>query len=125
VCLYARQLQVSVFMPVSLGQWLSDAGLRGSVVEAVAASARVDKGRVWLFRATPVVDEGVRRRLLGLDTETTVVRAAVRDGEAFHRLDERLEQAHPRLRGARGQWTPGSRVRVLGGPGFLKGVAYI
>ena len=129
VCLYTRQLQVSVVVPVPLGQWLSDAGLRGSVVEAVAASAGVDKGRVWLYQAKPVAeDTGTRRRLLevrGTPASYTLVRAAVRDGEAFHRLEERLEMAHPRLRGARAQWTPGSRVRVLGGAGFLKGAAYI
>ncbi len=129
MCLYTRQLQVSVFVPVPLGQWLSDAGLRGSVVEAVAVSAGVDKRQVWVYQAKPVAeDTGARRRLLGVrgnPAPYTLVRGAVRDGEAFHRLEERLGLAHPRLRGARAQWTPGSRVRVLGGAGFLKGAAYI
>ena len=132
VCLYARQLQVSVFLPLSLGQWLSDPGLRASMVQAVAASAQVDKGSVWISKATPqAVEAGGGRRLLASASPRrtaevgTLVRLAVHNGEAFHRLEGWLGEAHPRLRNARVQWTPGSRVRVLGGIAFSKGNSYI
>ena len=126
VCLYARQMQVSVFLPVSLGQWLSDAGLRASLVQAVASAAGVDQSRVWITKAYANTDlNTVSARRLLHEQGTTLVRVAVHDGEAFHRLEERLGEAHPRLQGARAHWTPGSRVRVLGGVAFSRGISYI
>ena len=126
ICLYARQLQVSVILPVSLGRWLSDAGLRASAVRAIAMSAGTNESSVWLARAAAAfaVPRG-HRRLLERSPHHTVVRAAVQNGEAFHGLEALLGEAHPGLRDARVHWTPGSRVRVLGGTAFSKGIPYI
>ena len=127
VCLYGRQLQVSVLLRVSLGEWLSDASLRASLVQVVAFAAGVDRGRVWVTRATPQSgsSSGARRLLGQAHGDTTLVHAAVHNGEAVHGLRERLGEAHPRLRDARVHWTPGSRVRVLGGAAFPKSGVYI
>jgi hypothetical protein len=119
-------MQVSVFVPVPLGQWLSDAGLRASLVQAVASAAGVEQSRVWIAKAYANSDlNAVSGRRLLREQGATLVRASVHDGEAFHRLEERLGEAHPRLRGARVHWTPGSRVRVLGGVAFSRGNSYI
>jgi hypothetical protein len=115
-CLYNRAMTVTLQLGVTAAEWMANPDMQARTIAAVAAAAGVPASSVQVMGVVPLSAAGGpgRRRLD--DGAGATVTLHAEGAEGFEGLEERLAEAHPRLRGARAVWRHGSRVRALHAP---------
>jgi len=112
-CVYRRQVNLNVLLPMTLGAWNGNAALKEALVAAVAASGGVGVGSVVIESVTPVVSGGGRRMLSLMRTLTgTELRIAVRGAERLKGLEDRLRAGNSLLRRAETRWQRAHQIRI-------------
>ena len=120
-CVYRKQVNLNILLPMTLGAWNSNAALKEALVAAVAASGGVGVGSVVIESVTPVVSGGGRRMLSLMRTLTgTELRITVRGAERLKGLEDRLRAGNSLLRRAETRWQRAHQIHIRRFAGGIK-----